>query len=224
MLLQLEKVIDTSQLQVINQALEQAEFVDGKLSAGKAAQQVKRNTELSTSTEMAQHLAKIIMGNLYNHADFRNAALPHRVATPIVARYTEGMTYGDHIDDPVMGQEGQRFRCDIALTLFLNDPKEYAGGELVVHTSFGEQQIKLAAGDAVLYPASSVHRVAPVTVGQRRVAVTWIQSLIRDPAQREILYNINQTREQLLEHDPEAEQTKRLDNAYTNLIRMWAEV
>ncbi len=223
MLLTLSNVIDDQQLQVIRGAVREAAFVDGKLSAGAHAQRVKNNQELANSGEVAGYLQKIVMGNLYNHAEFRNAALPYRVAAPIVAKYGPGRAYGEHIDDPVMG-EGQRFRCDIAVTVFLNDPREYRGGELVVRTSFGEQAVKLAAGDAVLYPASSLHRVAEVTEGERLVAVTWAQSLIRDPAKREIVYELGQARAALMASVPTGDQTAQVDHAYTNLVRMWAEV
>lgn len=223
MLLRLANVIDQQQLQVITQALREASFVDGKLTAGTHAKRVKSNQELDRSSEAAGYLQKIIMGNLYNHAEFRTAALPHRVAAPLFAKYGPGMTYGEHIDDPVMG-EGQRFRCDIAVTVFLNEPQDYQGGELTVRTSFGEQSIKLAAGDAVLYPASSLHRVAEITAGERIVAVTWVQSLIRDPAKREILYELGQARESLMSAAPQGAQTAQVDHAYTNLVRMWADV
>lgn len=223
MLLTLSNVIDDLQLQVIRQTLQEASFVDGKLTAGAHAQRVKHNQELANSNEIAGYLQKIVMGNLYNHAEFRNAALPYRVATPIFARYTSGMTYGEHIDDPVMG-EGQRFRCDIAVTVFLNDPQGYQGGELIVRTSFGDKTVKLAAGDAVLYPASSLHQVAEVTAGERLVAVTWAQSLIRDAAKREIVYELAKAREALMASSPTGAQTAQVDHAYTNLVRMWAEV
>lgn len=223
MLLRLTSVIDPAQLQVIAQTLAEAQFVDGRLTAGMKAKRVKSNQELNSASEVAGHLQKIVMGNLYNHAEFRNAALPHRVAAPLIAKYGPGMTYGEHIDDPVMG-EGQRFRCDIAITVFLNEPEAYQGGELMVRTAFGEQAIKLPAGDAVLYPASSLHRVAPIEHGERLVAVTWAQSLVRDPARREILYELGKARDALLASAPEGAQTAQVDHAYTNLVRMWAEV
>jgi len=223
MLLTIPHVIDPNQLGIMQQALKEAPFVDGKLSAGKAAQQVKRNQEVDQASEMAQQLSQILMGNLHHNEIFKNAALPHRTATPYFAKYSKGMTYGDHIDDPVMGQE-QRFRCDIACTIFMNDPDEYDGGELTIRTHFGDQTVKLPAGDAVVYPASSLHKVTEVTRGERIVAVTWIQSLIRDPAKRELLYELNLAREKLMQDKPGAEETAQIDHSYTNLVRMWAEV
>jgi PKHD-type hydroxylase len=223
MLISIPSVIDPQQLAVIQQAISQAPFVDGKSSAGKAAQRVKHNQEVDQQSEMGQQLAKIIIGNLTHNPIFQSAALPNRVATPFIARYTPGMNYGDHIDDPIMGQE-QRFRCDVACTVFLNNPDDYDGGELNIRTAFGTQQVKLNAGDAVVYPASSLHHVADVTRGERIVAVTWIQSLIRDPARRELLHELNLAREKLLDEKPGAEVTEQVDHSYTNLVRMWSEV
>jgi PKHD-type hydroxylase len=134
------------------------------------------------------------------------------------------MQYGDHIDDPVMGGQGGQFRADIAVTIFLNATSDYEGGELIINTTFGEQKVKLEAGDAVLYPASSLHRVAPVTQGERLVTVIWLQSMIRDPARRELLYELDQARNKLLQNNPDATETKQVDHAYTNLVRMWSEV
>lgn len=223
MMLRIPQVIDSAQLAVIVPALKEAPFVDGKLSAGMHAQRVKENQELQKDADITRYLQKIITGNLYSSAAFRSAALPHRLAAPIFAKYTPGMAYGYHIDDPVMGKE-QLFRCDVATTVFLNEPDEYDGGELVVRTPFGDQTVKLPAGDAVVYPASSLHRVAAVTRGERLVAITWIQSMVRDPARREVLYELNLAREKLMQASPDAEETAQVDHAYTNLVRMWAEV
>ncbi len=223
MLIEIPNLIDPDQLQVIVPALREAPFIDGKLSAGARAKRMKNNRELQQDAEIAQYLNKIILGNLYNNPTFRSAALPHRVATPFFARYEEGMGYGEHIDDPVMG-EGQRFRCDVATTIFLNEPDEYDGGELIIKTTFGDKAVKLAGGWAVLYPASSLHRVAGLTRGERLVAVTWVQSMVRDPAKRELLYGLSLARERLMERSPDAEETAQVDHAYTNLVRMWAQV
>jgi PKHD-type hydroxylase len=134
------------------------------------------------------------------------------------------MTYGEHLDDPIMGAEGQPYRSDVAVTLFLSSPEEYEGGELSIRTAFGEQAVKLPAGDAVLYPSGSIHRVRPVTRGERLVAVTWVQSLVRDPARRELLHGLNCARERLLRDRPEAEEAAQVNAAYLNLIRMWSEL
>lgn len=223
MLITLKSVIDSEQLKVIQQAVTHAPYIDGKSSAGKQASKVKNNQEIDQQSEMGQQLAQVIIGNLSHNEEFKSAALPLRIASPYVAKYSSGMTYGQHIDDPVMGQE-HRFRCDLACTIFLNEMDEYEGGELSIKTQFGDTEIKLPAGDAVLYPASSLHKVNEITQGERIVAVTWIQSLIRDPAQREILFDLSKARDKLMTNQPDSDITAQVDHSYTNLVRMWSEV
>jgi PKHD-type hydroxylase len=224
MLLTISRLLNRAQLEKIHQVLAEATFVDGKLTAGFAAARVKDNLEMRTDPERMKLLIRILMSSLGHNETFRFGALPHRVADPIFARYEPGMTYGDHVDDPVMGSSGPRFRTDVSMTVFLNPPDAYEGGELVIRTSFGEKRVKFAAGDAVLYPSSSLHQVAPVTHGERLVALTWIQSYVRDPARRELLYELNLAREKLLKEAPEAQTTGYVDRSYANLMRMWAEV
>ncbi|WP_133510337.1 Fe2+-dependent dioxygenase [Candidatus Thiosymbion oneisti] len=224
MLLTVPGLLDQAQLEKIHQVLAAAPCVDGKLTAGFAAARVKDNLELRADPARMKLLIRILMASLGHHETFRFGALPHRVADPIFACYRPGMTYGDHVDDPIMGSTGPRLRSDIAITIFLNRPETYDGGELAIRTSFGEKQFKLPAGDAVIYPASSLHRVTPVTRGERLVALTWVQSYVRDPAQRELLYELNLAREKLLKEAPEEETTGYLDRCYVNLLRMWAEV
>jgi PKHD-type hydroxylase len=224
MLLKIPGVLNQAQLEKIEQVLAQAEFVDGKLTAGMAAQRVKENEELKPERERMTLLIRILLSALSHNATFNSAVLPVRMADPIIARYRPGMAYGDHVDDAIMGKSGPRLRSDVSMTLFLRDPEHYGGGELVVRTSFGETEVKLAAGDAVVYPSSSLHRVAEVTGGERLVALFWIQSHVRDPAQRELLFELNQAREQLLRQSPEAESSQQVDRAFSNLIRMWSDV
>lgn len=224
MLLTIPRVLPASQIIVVQKMLANAKFTDGKLSAGFAAQRVKNNLELEQNGREIQDLNNIVMGQLVRNPIYQSGALPYRVASPFYARYTSGMHYGNHVDDPVMGPTQGRYRSDVAITIFLNAPEDYEGGELVIQTSFGEQQIKLPAGDAVMYPSSSIHQVLPVTKGERLVAVTWLQSMIRDPNQRELLYDLNSAREQLLREKPDAPETKKIDRSYVNLVRMWSEV
>ena len=224
MLLAIPAVLNAAQLDKIRESLAEARFVDGRLTAGRAAARVKSNEELEPDPRIHQRITRIAMSALGHHADFRNAALPHRMADFILARYQPGMTYGDHVDDPIMGSAGPRFRSDVSMTLFLSPPESYDGGELVIRSAFGDRQVKLAAGDAVVYPSSSVHQVAPVTRGERLVILTWIQSYVRDAAQRELLFELNRAREHLLAQDPDADTTKHVDRSYANLLRMWAEV
>lgn len=223
MLLRIPSLLSDEQLKTVLTLLARGRFVDGRLSAGLAAQRVKYNEELEQDSAELEQLNEIVMGSLVRHPAYRNGALPQRVAVPFYARYAPGMGYGDHIDDPVMGP-GPRYRSDIAITIFLNGPECYDGGELIIRTAFGDSEVKLAAGDAIMYPASSLHRVAEVSRGERLVAVTWVQSLVRDAARRELLYELNLAREKLLHTLPDAEETARVNAAYVNLVRMWAEL
>jgi PKHD-type hydroxylase len=224
MLLTIPGLLNAAQLDRIRETLAGAEFVDGRLTAGFAAARVKHNLELKQDPERLQRLIRIIMASLAHNETFRFGALPHRVADPIVARYEPGMTYGDHVDDPIMGTSGPRFRTDVSMTIFLSPPESYEGGELTVRTPFGDRKVKLPAGDAVIYPSSSLHHVAEVTAGERLVALTWIQSFVRDAAQRELLYELNLARERLLKEAPGTETTGHVDRSYANLLRMWADL
>ena len=223
MLTRLINVLDPDRLGDARKLVADGRFVNGALSAGMAAQRVKNNQELVVDERLMRQLNNLVMGSLVRHPVYRSAALPLKVAAPYYARYSAGMSYGNHVDDPIMG-EGDLYRSDISVTIFLSDPDDYDGGELVIQTPFGEQFVKLAAGDAVIYPSSSVHRVAEVTRGERVVAVSWIQSMVRDPDKRALLHELNQAREKLLHDNPEAEETSRVNHAYINLVRMWSEI
>jgi PKHD-type hydroxylase len=223
MLLRIEGLIPSDKLAIIREILDQSKFIDGRLSAGKEAVNVKVNEELPQNHPEMARLNNIVMGCLINHPTYQYGVLPHRIAAPFYARYRSGNHYGYHIDDPVMGQ-GDRYRTDVSITVFLNEPDEYEGGELAIMTPTGEQEYKLPAGDAVLYPSGTLHQVAPVTRGYRQVAVTWAQSMIRDPAQRELLYNLGQARDKLLAEDPDSDITQKISTTYINLVRMWAEL
>jgi PKHD-type hydroxylase len=223
MLTRLINVLDPDRLGDARKLVTDGRFVNGALSAGMAAQRVKNNQELTGDERSMRQLNKLVMGSLVRHPVYRSAALPLKVAAPYYARYSAGMSYGNHVDDPIMG-EGDLYRSDISVTIFLSGPDDYDGGELVIQTPFGEQFVKLPAGDAVIYPSSSVHRVAEVTRGERVVAVSWIQSMVRDPDKRALLHELNQAREKLLHDNPQAEETSRVNHAYINLVRMWSEI
>jgi len=224
MMLRIPSVLTPAELNTVASVLAGARFIDGQLSAGSAARRVKNNEEVDRSSRELAQLNNLVMGNLVQHPIYRNGALPLKVAAPYYARYLPGRAYGDHVDDPVMGADGTLYRSDIAITVFLNPPERYDGGELEIRTAFGSNCVKLPAGDAIMYPASSIHRVAPVIRGERLVAVTWVQSLVRDPARRELLYELNQAREALLDKSPDAPETARVNAAYVNLVRMWGEI
>lgn len=224
MLITLSNVLNKEELAVAHDLLSRGTFVDGKSSAGQEASQVKNNLELNAQDDVITPLNNLVMGRLIQHPVYLAAAHPLKIATPYYAKYVNNMSYGSHVDDPVMGPVGQRYRSDISITLFLNEPENYQGGELVIQTSFGEQTIKLKAGDAIMYPSSSTHRVAEITQGERIVAATWLQSMVRDPLKRELLYNLHQAREKLLQTDAGSAVTEKVSNAYINLVRMWSEV
>lgn len=224
MLIRIPAVLDHSELEIVRRLLNKTPFVDGKLSAGQAARRIKNNQEVDRGAHELEQLNNLIMGKLVQHPIYRSAALPVRVAAPYYARYGAGMHYGDHVDDPIMGTNGQIYRSDLSITIFLSEPSAYDGGELMINTSFGEQAIKYTAGDAVLYSAATRHRVAEVTRGERLVAVTWVQSLVRDPNQRELLHELNGVRERLLASAPETEDAKQVNKTYVNLVRMWGDV
>ncbi|MEO8753161.1 MAG: Fe2+-dependent dioxygenase [Casimicrobiaceae bacterium] len=224
MLLHLAEVLKSDELMLVREWLTHARFVDGRLSAGAAAKRVKSNEELDGAAPALDRLNALVMAGLARNPVYRSGALPLHIAAPYYARYRPGMTYGEHLDDPIMGAGGVRYRSDVAITLFLNPPQAYDGGELVIQTAFGSQSVKLPAGDAVLYPAGCLHRVAPVTQGERLVAITWVQSLVRDPARRELLFGLHAAREKLLQTAPDATETAQVSAAYLNLIRMWSDI
>jgi PKHD-type hydroxylase len=224
MLITIPQVLQKEEIAVVHDFISRAKFVDGKLSAGSEAIGVKNNLEMQTTEREMAQLNNLVMGKLVKHPVYLNAAMPAKIAAPFYARYAKGMHYGNHIDDPIMGTAGQRYRTDLSITVFLNSPEDYDGGELVVQTAFGEQRVKLGAGNAVMYPSGSTHRVAEVTRGERIVAVTWVQSMVRDPAQRELLYRLSQARDILLDKSKGETETELVSNAYINLVRMWSDV
>jgi PKHD-type hydroxylase len=224
MLVTIPKVLNKEDISVIQDLMATANFHQGTASAGSEAIRVKNNHEMFISEAETQRLNNLVMGKLVQNPTYIAAAFAKRIAAPFYAKYTEGMHYGNHIDDPVMGPANQRYRTDVSITIFLNEPDAYDGGELIISTAFGEQKVKLNAGDVVMYPSSSTHQVAEVTSGERLVAVTWLQSTIRDPAKREILYNLSQARETMIKTVPESAELEQVSNSYVNLLRMWSDI
>ena len=224
MLTHIKGILDQNQLATAHKLIAAGKYSDGSTSAGMAARRVKHNEELVLDKAQMSELNNLVMNSLVNNPVYRSAALPLRVAAPYYAHYTPGMSYGSHVDDPIMGMGSELYRSDVSITIFLSNPDDYDGGELVVQTAFGEQQVKLPAGDAVLYPSSSVHRVAEVTRGERLVAVSWVQSLVQEPEKRALLHDLNQARETLLRDKPDAGETRQVNQSYVNLVRMWADI
>jgi len=223
MLVKIENLLNPAQLQQIRRLLDKADFIDGKLSAGKTAADIKNNVELDPNSDRIQALNQMVMNPLVKHPIYRAAVWPVRIATPFYARYEAGMHYGFHVDDPVMGGNAP-YRTDVSITVFLSEIDEYEGGELEIRDTYGSRKIKLAAGSAVMYPSTSLHQVCEITQGTRLVAVTWAQSAVRDPAQREILFQLNQAREALIESGEAPTVSKTLNASFNNLVRMWTDI
>jgi PKHD-type hydroxylase len=213
-------ILDQTALATLRGTLAGGVYVDGVLSSGWASRLVKRNEQLGggPAAETAQQQ---VVSALSSNGVFASAVLPHRFAPPLFARYTPGMEFGTHMDNAVMGAD--RMRSDVSVTVFLNEPEEYDGGELVMETSAGEVPYKLPAGSAVTYPSTMLHRVAEVTRGTREVAVTWAQSLIRRPDQRELLFDLERASRAIFEQGGKSAEFDVLNKSTANLRRMWVE-
>jgi len=198
-------------------------FVPGVETAGGRARRVKNNEQVSQKADERKALHEIVVTALTRNKEFNRAALPKRVRPPLISRYREGMAYGKHVDNALMGPKAARERSDVSITVFISDIDEYDGGELVIHSPFGVQEVKLPSGSVVVYPSSSLHEVTEVTRGERLVAVTWAQSYVRDDRQREILAHLGQVKDKMSEIAAEAAETDLVHHTYANLLRMWAE-
>ncbi len=197
-------------------------FVDGRKTAGRRASRVKRNEQLGAEAEDLSEAQNMILTALNRNPTFRRLAQPKRIAPPLISRYGAGMSYGLHVDDAMMGRGAMR--SDISITVFLCPPDQYEGGELVIHSGGSSAtMVKGEAGAAVIYPANTLHRVAEVTSGERRVAVTWCQSLVRSAEHRAILADLATVRDLLFSTAPDAEETDAAARSYSNLLRLWAE-
>ena len=217
MLFQIPDVLSTEELSQIRQELATAEFIDGKSTAGWYAKQVKHNQQLKQ--DHSDTLAAAVKTALKRHPLFQVAVRPKHLHSLRFSRYDAGMSYGTHADNAMMGG----YRSDISFTLFLNNPADYDGGELVIEGADDEQTYKLSAGSALIYPSSTLHRVNQVTQGQRLVVVGWVQSLIRDPAQRELLFDIDTVRRSLFAQHGKTTEFDLLSKSVSNLLRRWAE-
>lgn len=227
MLTVIEQVLTPAEIAEFRHQLQLADWQDGVLSAGARAASVKQNQQLNDRSELARKLSNHLMQRLGGHPLFVSAALPERIYPPRFNRYRNGGHYGTHVDAAVMALDEGRttLRSDLSATLFLTAPEDYDGGELTIETSFGAQQIKLAAGELVLYPSSSLHRVEPVTRGERVSSFFWVQSMVGDAGKRSMLFDLDQSIQALASdrshNDPDL---LRLSGVYHNLLRTWASV
>ncbi len=224
MLIQIKNVLTADELAHIHTLVDAASWNPGHHSAGASATSRKANEEMDQDSDSWKQINQLVVNKLFNHAEFQGAVLPNRVSAAYVSRYRTGMAYKSHVDDPVMGAAGGRYRSDVAVTVFLSDENSYRGGELTIHSRFGPVSVKLPAGSAVAYPASSLHEVSQVTSGERLACVLWAQSLVRDAHQREILNDLNDARQALNISASQAQVTQLVDQAYMNLVRMWSDV
>ena len=212
-------VLDAAEVAAAVKALGTAQFVDGRVTAGWSARLVKNNLQAASGDQGIAALRDSITAKIMGNAVFRMAVRP-KVLTPLIlSRYEPGMAYGTHIDDAMMYD----MRTDVSFTLFLSDPATYDGGELVIESTSGEEDVKLPAGSLVAYPSTTLHRVAPVTRGARLAAVGWARSIIRDGAKRELLFDLDTARNAIFVRDGKTAELDLLSKTSANLLRMWAE-
>lgn len=225
MLVHIPQVLNAAQLQQFHAELKVVEWSDGRGSAGYISQQVKRNLQLPDQHPVAIKLGENILRALGNNALFTAAALPLKMVPPLFNCYGPEQTYGRHVDGAVRPVTGtpHRVRTDISATLFLSDPASYEGGELVIEDTFGPRAVKLAAGDMVLYPGTSVHSVTPVTNGLRLAAFFWIQSMVRDDQKRVLLFELDRAIQKVATDQPGQSALTDLAGVYHNLLRLWAD-
>ena len=225
MLIVVDNILDAQEVRYFRERLSTAQWVDGAPTAGTRSVAVKQNLQLDRNDADATELGNMILKKLGHHPLFISASLAEKIWPPVFNCYQNGGHYGTHSDAALMRlpEAGLTIRSDLSATIFLSDPEEYDGGELLVEQQFGAQAVKLAAGDMVLYPSSSLHQVAPVTRGQRICAITWMQSAVADTAARELLFDLDQSIQALTpsrqKDDPEID---RLIHVYHNLLRRWA--
>jgi len=215
-------VLTPEQLQEVRTLLADQPFQSGSRTAGWAATLVKNNEQLDPTARHYEKLQQLVASALTANEVFALAAMPRAMRPMLFSRYTGGMGYGDHVDNALMGEES-RIRSDLSFTLFLSDPGEYEGGELTIEDTRGTQAYKLEAGALVLYASDTLHRVETVTSGVRQVAVGWVQSLIRDPRQRQILFDLEVVRRQLFQQAGKTSQFDTLSKSISNLWRLWVE-
>jgi PKHD-type hydroxylase len=225
-LLHVPEVLSVEQVRQCRRGLEAADWVDGVVTAGFQSTQVKHNEQLREGSPAARELGELVLDALAKSPLFASAALPAKVFPPLFNRYSGGHAFGNHVDNAIRHVRGtnQRIRTDISATLFLSAPEEYDGGELVVDDSYGPHSVKLPAGHMVLYPATSLHRVTPITRGTRLASFFWVQSLVRGDAERTLLFDMDMAIIRLRQQVGDNEAVVALTGVYHNLLRRWATV
>jgi PKHD-type hydroxylase len=225
MLLRIPAVLASDEVAQIRRRIDASEWVDGNVTSGHQSARAKRNEQLPEDSDAARSSGEAILAALSRNAPFFSAALPRQVYPPLFNRYGVGMGFGNHVDSAIRvhGGSARRLRTDLSATLFLTPPEDYDGGELVIEDTYGVQSVKLPAGDLVLYPATSVHRVTPVTRGTRVSSFFWVESMVRDDAQRALLFDVDMAILRLTKALPDDPSLVSLTGSYHNLLRMWAD-
>lgn len=223
-MLHIRHLLSATTLAAVQQLVAQAPWGDGRATAGHLSATVKQNRQLAEDDPSALQAGGVILDALSRHPIFASAALAAKISPPLFNRYEGGEHYGAHVDGAIRPLSTGRMRVDLSATIFLSDPDSYGGGELVIAGEGGEHAVKLAAGDMILYPAGAVHRVEPVTHGQRMASILWVQSLVRDPRQRGILFDLDRNIQLLHGENSGQQSILELTGIYHNLLRLWSEV
>ncbi|MCU4677007.1 Fe2+-dependent dioxygenase [Catenovulum sp. 2E275] len=225
MLIKVENFLNKAQVSECKQILESADWIDGAITAGHHAKLAKHNLQLPEDSQTAIQLGDFILSVLAQNQQILAAGLPNKIYPPMFNCYQGGGEFDYHVDNSIRRVAGAavKIRTDVSMTLFLSEPDEYEGGELIIQDTYGEQKIKFAAGDMVLYPGTSLHKVTPVTKGRRLASFFWLQSLVRSDEQRRILYDLDQSVQALTAENPKHPELVRLSGVYHNLLRQWSE-
>lgn len=223
MLLKIEGLLSTTEVARAREALAGATFNDGRLTAGEAVRDVKNNLQASGQDKALDESRQLITVALLKNEAFTARVLPRRLLPPMFNRYDAGMEYGGHVDNAIMGG-GEPIRVDVSITVFLSDPKDYDGGALIINSDGEPRQVKLAAGGAVVYNSTTIHKVEPVTRGSRYAAVIWAQSFVRDEGRREILQELAEAARWARTASPGSQEAMKISKVRANLMRMWAEL
>ena len=226
MLLSIPDVLTSDQILKVRNLLDEAEWVDGRVTAGHQSSRVKDNMQLPEGSPLARELGAMLITALEQHPLFVSAALPFRVFPPLFNRYQGGQSFGTHVDNAIRQVSGtpHRIRTDLSATLFFTSPDEYDGGELVVEDTYGTHSVKLPAGHMILYPSTSLHHVRPVTRGARTASFFWIQSMVRDDGQRALLFDLDVAIQRIVGERPDHPVAVQLTGVYHNLVRQWAQI
>lgn len=220
-------VLSKEQVAEFRQMMKTANWVGGKVTAGTLSASVKQNQQLSEQDPLTHHLSELVIQAIWKNPVFQAAALPCQIIPPLFNRYDEHESFGFHVDNSIRLIRGtaQQMRTDLSCTLFLSEPEEYEGGDLVIEDTYGYHEVKLPAGDVVLYPATSLHEVSSIIRGTRFASFFWVQSMIRDDAERHMLFNLDQSIQSLrIQLGDQHEEVVKLTNLYHNLMRKWAEL